>query len=74
MTDGKTEFTEAEASVLTGMGLLGATNVPHSAYQNVKDGEEAWHVLVACEYIVMDEGFWVLSEKGIEALMEIHNG
>lgn len=58
---------ESQKSVLLGMRLLGATNAERSAYENVKDGKEAWDVLVKDGFIVKELGFYVLSDKGIRA-------
>lgn len=55
---------QARKGVLLGLQLLGATNAPKAAYENVKGGEKAWGELVESGHIIKDDGFYVLSSTG----------
>ncbi len=59
---------QAKKSVLLGLQLLGATNAPKAAYENVKDGQAAWDALLADGFIVKDGTLYVLSTEGRNAI------
>jgi len=58
------EAYRAKISVLCGLRLLGATNAPKSAYENVKGGQAAWDALLVDGMIVKEDGCYVLSAPG----------
>ncbi len=61
-------MSEAKRSVLLGMAILGATNAPKSAYENVNGGNQAWDELVFDGLIVKENFYYVLSLTGKEVL------
>jgi hypothetical protein len=58
------EQEDARLSVMVGLQLLGVTNAPRSAYENVEGGKDAWDSLVADGLIAKEGIFWKLTQAG----------